>query len=221
MVDPAPDVRVIERMLAFFGHTIGAGCCWPDLLTRETTVEHNRQHLELQAGWPREKVDWPVGKPVELPADAEGEEYRRNHLFMVTFTGGKINRQRLPEGAWLLSRAERLDDGTLRLRHRIDRKKLPPERAYVMWSWRLTEEAAKSPVTVKGAAGPWVWHKTDSPAITSMNGSRPRSFASAGPSSDRMALCCSENCPTARRSSTRRFSDKCATASLRISAKTR
>ena len=58
-----------------------------------------------------------------------------------------------------MHRAERLDDGTLRLRHRIDRRKLPPERTYVMWSWRLTEEEAKSPVTVKGAAGPWVWRQ--------------------------------------------------------------
>jgi hypothetical protein len=157
MADPAPNVRVIGRMLTFYGHTIGAGPCWPDHLTRETTVEHNRQHLELQSGWPREKIEWAVGKPVELPGDAEGEQYRRDHLYMVTFTGGKISRQLLPEGAWLLQRAERLDDGTLRLRHRIDRKELPPERTHVMWSWRLTKQEAQLPVTVKGAAGPWIW----------------------------------------------------------------
>ena len=28
-----------------------------------------------------------------------------------------------------------------------------------MWSWRLTEREAKAPVTVKGAAGPWIWRK--------------------------------------------------------------
>ena len=28
-----------------------------------------------------------------------------------------------------------------------------------MWSWRLTDEEANSPVTVRGAAGPWVWKK--------------------------------------------------------------
>ena len=43
MVEQDPDVRAIERMLTFYGHTIGAGPCWPDHLTRETTVEHNRQ----------------------------------------------------------------------------------------------------------------------------------------------------------------------------------
>lgn len=71
----------------------------------------------------------------------------------------RISREPMPEGSWIRYAPVRLSDGTLRLRHSIDRRKLPPERVYVMWSWRLTEEEATSPVTIEGAAGPWVWQK--------------------------------------------------------------
>lgn len=154
-----PDVREIGNLLAFYGHTIGAGPCWPGHLTRKTTVEHNRQHLELQAAWPRKKPVWTKGKVVKLPADKEGEKFRRNHLYMVRIDGMKMTREAMPEGAWPMHRAERLKDGTLRLRHRIDRRKLPPERIHVMWTWRLTEAESKAPVTVTGAYSRWVWRK--------------------------------------------------------------
>ena len=169
MEKQAPDVRETERVLAFYGHTIGAGPCWPGHLTRKTTVEHNRQFAEFQSDWPREKINWPTGSPVELPTDDEREMYKRNQLYLVRFLNRKMTREPMPEGSWLMQRAERLKDGTLRLRHRIDRRKLPPERAYVMWSWRLTREAANSEVTVKGAAGSWVWRK-DALAGYSING---------------------------------------------------
>jgi hypothetical protein len=159
MAKPQPDDCAIGQLLTFYGHTIGAGPCWPGHLTRKTTVEHNRQLAELQTGWPREKIEWPAGTPVELPADAEDERYKRNHLYLARFLDKKISREPMPDGSWIMHRAERLSDGTLRLRHSIDRRKLPPERVYVMWSWRLTEAEATSPVTVKGAAGPWVWRK--------------------------------------------------------------
>jgi glycosyl hydrolase family 38 len=169
MAKQDPDVHAIGRLLAFYGHTIGAGPCWPGHLTREITVEHNLQFLELQADWPREKIQWPVGKPVELPADSEGEKYGRNQLYMARVESGTITHEPMPESSWLMHRAERLDDGTLRLRHRIDRRKLPPERVYVMWSWHLTEDEAKAPVTVRGAAAPWIWRE-DALAGYSING---------------------------------------------------
>jgi len=159
MAKPQPDDRVVGQLLTFYGHTIGAGPCWPGHLTRKTAVEHNRQLAELQAGWPRDKIEWPAGTPVELSTDTEDEMYKRNHLYMARFLDKKISREPMPDGSWVMHRAERLNDGTLRLRHSIDRRELPPERVYVMWSWRLTEEEAKAPVTVKGAAGPWVWRK--------------------------------------------------------------
>ena len=137
--------------------TSGAGAV--EIETRKTAVEHNQQLAELQAGWPREKIEWLAGTPVEFPADTEDERYKRNHLYLARFIDKKISREPMPAGSWFVHRAERLNDETLRLRHRIDRRKLPPERTYVMWSWRLTEEEAESPVTIKGAAGSWVWQK--------------------------------------------------------------
>ena len=71
----------------------------------------------------------------------------------------KMTREAMPEGSWLTHRAERLKDGTLRLRHRIDRRKLPPHRIHVVWTWHLTEAESKAPVTVTGAYSPWVWRK--------------------------------------------------------------
>jgi len=154
-----PDLKSTGKLLAFYGHTIGAGPCWPGHLTRKTTVEHNLQHLKLQDRWPRKKIAWEEGKEVKLPADREGEKFKNNHLYMIKVDGFKTERLPMPEGSWLVHRAERLKDGTLRLRHSIDRRKLPPERIRVMWTYHLTPAEAKSQVVIMGAAGPWVWRK--------------------------------------------------------------
>jgi hypothetical protein len=147
-----PDAASVARLLVHWEHSFGMGGPWPKLLTRDEAVQHNREQLELIAPWPLAEPSWSDGEPVELPPRVEGDAFETNGLYVSAVSGGKLRRVPLSAEAWPLRRAVKLADGTLRLRHRIDRRKLP-DPAHVVWAWKLSDVESKARVVEKTALG--------------------------------------------------------------------
>jgi len=145
-----PDPKRIARLLVYWEHSFGLGVPWPGLMTREQAVLANREQRDLVAGWPSGRPVAPSGEAVALPSPLPGDPFASNGLQRIVVQGGKLTTEPLGRDAWLLGAAERMTDGTLRLRHRLDRRKLPSP-AHVQWAWKLTEEEAKAPVELATA----------------------------------------------------------------------
>ncbi|MBI3737361.1 hypothetical protein HY256_12720 [Candidatus Sumerlaeota bacterium] len=150
---PLPDPAEIKRLLVYWEHSFGMGCPWEDMLTHKQTVQHDREQYEETKGWPDGKIAWPKGEPVELPSDGLLSSFKANHLYTAKFFFDSIVwTNELGKKAWMESSLERLPDGSLRARHKINRRELGKD-ADVIWAWKLKEEDRDKPVIVKTAAG--------------------------------------------------------------------
>ncbi len=150
--DAAPDAGRVAKLLVYWEHSFGMGVPWPKLLTRAEAVQHNLEQWDLVKGWPLENAVWASGETVTLPPRGEGDPFEPNGLYITAYADGKARFDPVPEAAWPLRRAERLANGALLLRHRIDRRNLP-DPAHVIWTWKLTEEEIRAPVVLKTATG--------------------------------------------------------------------
>ncbi len=152
------DPGLVRRLLSYWEHSYSLAPPWPKILTREEALEQNRQQWQMVADWPMPERIWPAGEPVSLPPVEGAEALQPNGLSLADSTfiawhGFKP----MPKEAWISGITERLADGTLRCRHRIDRRQLPPSRAQVIWSWKLSAADAEAPVIVKTATGTMRW----------------------------------------------------------------
>ena len=93
------------------------------------------------------------GIAVELPAPVDGDPFETNGLWIAVVEDGKLRSKPLAAETWPLRRAERLSGGALRLRHAIDRRKLP-DPAHDFWTWKLTAEEQATPFELDSATGP-------------------------------------------------------------------
>ena len=152
---PGPDAAAIGRLLVYWEHSFGMGPPWPDLLTREQWIAHNRDQRDLVAGWALPHVEWPKGKPLEIDQPAKDGDLRTNGLYYAKAGFGPLAgeiRGALPERAWPSHTAETLANGHVLVRHSINRRQLEPE-ARIVWTWRLRDEDAQAPVVVDTATG--------------------------------------------------------------------
>lgn len=152
--DPA-DIR---RLLVYWEHSFAMGPSWPGLLTRQEALDQDRQQWEMVADWPLPKVSWKAGEAMELPVVDASSPLQPNGLAL--FKGDAIfpwhDFKPVPKEAWLAQVAERAEDGVVRCRHRIDRRKLPNP-AHVLWAWKLDDEDASTPVIIQTAKGEMSW----------------------------------------------------------------
>lgn len=153
---PDPPRADVARLLAFWDHGVGMGCPWPDLLTREEILQHNQEQFAFTKDWPPPDPPAPQGETLKDFHRAGAGPFESNGLCLMKSAFFRSGFSAMPEGAWLLRAEERLPDGTLRLRHRIDRLKLPKE-AHVLWAWKLGEKDAAAPVEIKTASGAMKW----------------------------------------------------------------
>jgi len=151
--DPAPaDVR---RLLVFWEHSFGMGPPWPKLLRRDQALLHNREQWEMIARWELPPTTWPQGEPFTLNVPPGPEALRPNVLYEIERGIGSFDGRigpPLPAEAWTSLQPERLADGPILLRHRLDRRRLPTE-AHVIWAWRLSDAEASAPVRIPLKSG--------------------------------------------------------------------
>lgn len=151
---PPPDAE-IAGLLVYWEHSFGYGPPWPGNLTREQAIAHNREQFAVVADWP-DPPSLPRGEPIaDSPlAAAPSGVPSPNGLFLqsrwIGPFGGDLEHP-LPDAAVLERAVERLPDGALLLRHRVDRRSLGE--ASVVWTWPLGRGDAKAPVVVRGALG--------------------------------------------------------------------
>jgi len=150
---PSPEPARVAALLSFWEHSWSLGPPWPGLLGREDAVRHNREQFELVRGWPGPPAPLARGKAGQAPAAPAGAALRTTGLYLaepVCFGWGPL--RPLPPAAWLEEGVEELPGGGLRLRQRIDRKRLPPT-AHVIWAWWLGAAEGAVPVLVPTASG--------------------------------------------------------------------
>lgn len=152
---PAPDD--IRRLLVYWEHTFSLSTPWPGHLTREQAIQQTRQQWQVVADWPLPERPAKTGEAVTLPDSEPAGALEHNGVCMAAsaFITWK-DFFPVPEEAWIERRTERLDDGTLRCRHRIDRHKLP-DPAHLIWAWKLSEKESTAPIVVQTAAGSARW----------------------------------------------------------------
>jgi hypothetical protein len=148
----------VQNLLIGYGHSNGLGPGWPNLLTRAQTIEHNRWWANIAAGYADAKpTRSPSSVPTTLPLRPD-DTLQTNGLYagqMILFSPGLGDPPSLLSSeTWTALPPLRLTDGTLRLRHRIDRRKLP-EPATVVWAWKIPPADLDDDPQVETASG-WV-----------------------------------------------------------------
>ena len=150
--EATPNPRRVHDLLVYWEHSFGLGAPWPGHMTREQAVQHNAEQWDLVKGWPLVSVNAVAGVEVELERPVGGEAFETNGLRIAVVDGGKLGSKPLDPAAWLERHAERLPDGTIRLRHSIDRRRLP-DPAHLLWTWKLTPDEQDAPVELDSATG--------------------------------------------------------------------
>ncbi len=142
-----PSENDIARLLTYWEHSFGMGPSWPNYLTRDDVIRHNRDQWRMVARWPLPKQAVRRGTPVTLPPAAPGDAFASNTLYLAKHTPEGRTYTPLDSSCWTAEPPVRLDDGGLLLRHRLDRRALPPQ-ARVVWMWKLRAEDASAEIVI-------------------------------------------------------------------------
>ncbi|MHC4441680.1 MAG: glycoside hydrolase family 38 N-terminal domain-containing protein [Planctomycetota bacterium] len=141
----------VRQHIVLCGHTFGLGLGWPNLLTEDQTLRHNRQQADMVGLLPGKGVPWPVrGIPAGLDIKKDGQVVT-NSLYLADGIGRKL----VPLGreAWTALPPRQTKKGTWQFRHRIDRSKLAGSRKRIVWAWPIQKKVSELRPQVKTASG--------------------------------------------------------------------
>lgn len=148
-----PGLNDVKKLLIYWEHSFGMGPPWPDLVTREQSVQHNREQWDVVHDWPMPALPAVSGEPLSFEKKGFFQDLEQNGLFLAeTFFNDVGDVRKLSSAAWLDRSATRGEDGWIRIRHKISRRELG-KRATVVWAWKLPEADAEAPVVLKTATG--------------------------------------------------------------------
>jgi hypothetical protein len=161
-----PDLADVRRLLVFYEHSFGMGPGWPNIMTRELCLQHNREQLDLLLSLPRgrELLDSAMRASEALAQRAERDaagtptSLSSDHLYWLPanpmFVPPKQEEalKPLPAQALLSQEVEDMGQGGRRLCYVVDRRKLP-DPASVVWLRELTGAQANAKIRNRTATG--------------------------------------------------------------------